>query len=215
MTNVSIHGPTGVLHVDGQKVFPIGLSDPPPHDALAPSGQHAFQELANAGATMIRSGTPDWALGRINHQIAKETAIQDAAAAHGLHCWMRLGPRANLPGARRQPAAAAEGHGRLQEPSRRWCAYKGVDEPRNPFRGANWIRPAGLVRAHERIKALDPHHPLVIIQAPRGPVSQLVPYRPGVRHHRRRHLPDRLSAGHCTATTATPTSASSATWPPR
>ena len=60
MTSVSIHGPTGVLLVDGRKVFPIGLSDPPPHDALAPSGQHAFQELANAGATMIRSGTPDW-----------------------------------------------------------------------------------------------------------------------------------------------------------
>ena len=36
MASVSIHGPTGVLVVDGQKVFPIGLSDPPPHDALAP-----------------------------------------------------------------------------------------------------------------------------------------------------------------------------------
>ena len=99
MTSVSIHGPTGVLLVDGQKVFPIGLSDPPPHDALAPSGQHAFQELANGGVTMIRTGTPDWALGRINHQIAAEKAIQDAAAAHGLHCWMRLGPVAELPGA--------------------------------------------------------------------------------------------------------------------
>ena len=101
MTSVSIHGPTGVLLVDGQKVFPIGLSDPPPHDALAPSGQHAFQELANAGATMIRTGTPDWALVRINHQIAAEKAIQDAAAAHGLRCWMRLGPVADLPGRRR------------------------------------------------------------------------------------------------------------------
>jgi len=127
MASVSIHGPTGVLLVGGQKVFPIGLSDPPPHDGLAPSGQHAFQELANAGATMIRTGTPDWALVRINHQIAAEKAIQDAAAAHGLHCWMR---------------------------------------------------PAGLVKALTRIRALDPEHPLVIIQAPRGPVSQLVGYRP-------------------------------------
>ena len=32
--------------------------------------------------------------------------------------------------------------------------------------------------AHARVKALDPAHPLVIIQAPRSPVSQLVPYRP-------------------------------------
>jgi hypothetical protein len=71
VASVSIHGPTGVLLVDGQKVFPIGLSDPPPHDALA----------------------------RIDHQIATESAIQGTAAAHGLHCWMRLGPAANLPGA--------------------------------------------------------------------------------------------------------------------
>jgi hypothetical protein len=99
MASVSIHGPTGVLLVDGQKVFPIGISDPPPADARAPSGEHAFQELANGGVTMIRSGTPDWAPGRINHQIAAEKVIQDTAAAHGLHCWMRLGPVANLPGA--------------------------------------------------------------------------------------------------------------------
>jgi hypothetical protein len=177
VTSVSIHGPTGVLLVDGQKVFPIGLSDPPPHDARAPSGEHAFQELANAGATMIRTGTPDWAPGRINHQIAAEKAIQDAAVAHGLHCWMRLGPAANLPGAAANPqllqkiTAAFKNHPAL-------CAYKGVDEPRNPFRGAKWIRPAGLTRARERLKQLDPKHPIVIIQAPRGPVSQLVPYRP-------------------------------------
>ena len=56
--------------------------------------------------------------------------------------------------------------------------YKGIDEPRNPFRGDDWIRPAGLVRAARRLKALDPNHPLVIIQAPRGTVAQLTPYRP-------------------------------------
>ena len=177
MTNVTIHGPTGVLVVNGQKVFPIGLSDPPPHDALAPSGQHAFQELANAGATMIRTGTPEWALVRINHQIAAEKVIQDTAAAHGLHCWMRLGPVANLPGAAANAQLLTKIVGAFKDHPA-LCAYKGVDEPRNPFRGANWIRPAGLVKAHTRLKALDSAHPLVIIQAPRGPVSQLIDYRP-------------------------------------
>ena len=57
-------------------------------------------------------------------------------------------------------------------------AYKGVDEPRNPFRGDNWVRPAGLVRAYERLKQLDGAHPLVITQAPIGTVAQLTPYRP-------------------------------------
>ena len=41
-----------------------------------------------------------------------------------------------------------------------------LDPPGRPRQGAT------------RIKALDPAHPLVIIQAPRGPVSQLVDYRP-------------------------------------
>ena len=56
-------------------------------------------------------------------------------------------------------------------------AYKGVDEPRNPFRGSNSIRD-GLVRAARKLKTLDPNHPLVIIQAPRSTVAQLTPYRP-------------------------------------
>jgi hypothetical protein len=37
---------------------------------------------------------------------------------------------------------------------------------------------AGLVRAYKKIKALDPAHPVVIIQAPRGTAAQLQPYRP-------------------------------------
>jgi hypothetical protein len=57
-------------------------------------------------------------------------------------------------------------------------AYKGIDEPRNPFRGADWIRPAGLVRAYDKLKQLDPDHPVVIIQAPLGTLAQLTPYRP-------------------------------------
>ena len=177
MASVKIHGPTGVLLVDGQKVFPIGISDPPPSNGRAPSGEHAYQELANGGITMIRSGTPDWAPAKIDQQIARERELQISAATHGLKCWMRLGPVANLPG----PAANKQLLQKIVtafKSSPALCAYKGVDEPRNPFRGAKWIRPAGLVAAHARVKALDPAHPLVIIQAPRSPVSQLVPYRP-------------------------------------
>src|SRR5439155_23787291 len=40
------------------------------------------------------------------------------------------------------------------------------------------VRPAGRVRAYRRLTTLDAAHPLVVHQAPRGPVSDLVPYRP-------------------------------------
>ena len=116
-------------------------------------------------------------------QIAAERALQDAAAAHGLLCWLYLGEVPNLPApdAGQPPsaneqlltkiAAAFKAHPGLG-------AYKAMDEPRNPFRGANWIRPDGLVRAYQRLNALDGDHPVVIIQAPRSPVAQLTPYRP-------------------------------------
>jgi hypothetical protein len=58
------------------------------------------------------------------------------------------------------------------------AAYKGEDEPRNPFRGKNWIRPDGLVRGYRRLKQIDSAHPLVIIQAPIGTPAQLRPYVP-------------------------------------
>jgi hypothetical protein len=57
-------------------------------------------------------------------------------------------------------------------------AWKGHDEPRNPFNPANSVPPANLARGHRVVASLDPDHPLVIIQAPRGSVDGLVPYRP-------------------------------------
>jgi hypothetical protein len=179
LSRVTIDAATGVLLVGGNKVFPLGLSNPPPLGKQTPSGKDGFKELADAGAKLIRTGRPDWALDRIDQQIADEQALEDAAAAQGLGCWVWLGQVPDLPA---QPSSSKEqlltrianalkGHPAL-------VGYKGIDEPRNPFRGDNWIRPAGLVRAYKKLRALDPDHPVVIIQAPRSPVAQLVPYRP-------------------------------------
>jgi hypothetical protein len=153
-------------------VFPLGLSNGPPTAA-------GLAEVADAGINFVRTGIAGWNLQELDAQLASEQARLDAAKAHNLRCWLWLGDVADLPPARgsaneRLLATIADsfvGHPALG-------AYKGVDEPRNPFRGAKWIRPAGLVRAYRRLKQIDPVHPLVIIQAPRGPGSQLVPYRP-------------------------------------
>ena len=180
MSRVTIDGQTGVLQIDGEKVFPLGLSNPPPLGVKAPDGADALKELAGAGASFIRTGRGDWSLAAIDAQLAAERALEDAAAAHGLHCWLYLGDTPNLP-ASGPPSAneqlltkivtAFKAHPALG-------AYKGIDEPRNPFRGSNWIRPAGLVRAYQKLKQLDADHPLVIIQAPRSTVAELTPYRP-------------------------------------
>ena len=183
MSRVTIDRATGSLRIGGRKVFPLGLSNGPPLGGMTPDGVNGLKAVADAGATFIRTGRGNWSRGQLAEQLAAERAQLDAAAAHGLHCWLYLGELPDLPAraagqqasAREQMlssiAASFKDHPGLG-------AYKGVDEPRNPLRGNNWIRPDGLVRAVRRLKALDPNHPLVIIQAPRSTVAQLTPYRP-------------------------------------
>jgi hypothetical protein len=158
--------------------FPIVLSNPPPAGGTAPNGRNGLAEVAAGGVSFIRTGRNDWSLATINAQLAAEKQLLDEAQAHGLRCWLWLGDTTNLPSTPSPQeqllakiADSLEGHPALG-------AYKGVDEPANPYRGANVIPPAGLVRGYTRLKEIDPAHPLVIIQAPVGTVAQLTPYRP-------------------------------------
>jgi hypothetical protein len=181
MSTVTI-GPTGALLVGGSPHFPIVLSNGPPPGGTTPAGRNGLAEVASAGVSFVRTGGAGWALPGIDSQLAAQRQLLDAAAAHGLMAWLWLGNVPNLPprppGTPPSPqeqllvriADGLQGHPALG-------AYKGVDEPRNPFRGADWIRPAGLIRAYERLRQLDAAHPVVITQAPIGTVAQLSPYR--------------------------------------
>jgi hypothetical protein len=172
-----------VLVAGGRRVFPIGLSNPPPLERAKPGGRNGLAEVSSAGVSLIRTGTAGWSSEFADGLIAQERAKLDAAGKHGLLCWVWLGDLTDLPphAAGTPPSQrervlvkvvnALKGHPALG-------AWKGVDEPRNPFRGAKWIRAAGLVRGHARLQQLDPNHPLVITQAPGSPVAHLTPYRP-------------------------------------
>jgi hypothetical protein len=183
VTRVTIDRATGALRVGGVKTFPLGLSNPPPPGGRTPDGRDGLAEVAEAGISVVRTGRGDWSLGRLEEQIAEERGRLDAIAAAGLQAWLYLGDVPDLPArtagqqaSAREQMLAAIGTRFRDHPG--LGLYKGVDEPRNPFRGEQWIRPAGLVRAARRLKALDPNHPVVIIQAPRSTVAQLSPYRP-------------------------------------
>src|SRR5206468_2010136 len=86
------------LVVSGQKMFPLGLSDPPPFGNAAPGRNDAWTEVASAGANFIRTGRSDWSLQQIDQQVAEERMRMDHAGAHHLLCWPRLTEAAaNLP----------------------------------------------------------------------------------------------------------------------
>jgi hypothetical protein len=184
VSRVTIDRATGALRIGGAKVFPLGLSNPPPPGGQNPGGEDGLKALAASGVSFLRTGRGDWSVGGLAEQLAAERARLDAAATHGLHCWLYLGDVPDLPA---RAAAGSQASTREQVLSSIAAtfkdhpglgAYKGVDEPRNPFRGKDWLRPDGLVRAARKLKSLDPNHPLVIIQAPRSTVAQLTPYRP-------------------------------------
>jgi hypothetical protein len=172
---------TGSLNIAGKKIFPLIVSDAPPLTGKTPDGKDAWEELSHGGlgANFIRSGrtlASPWTLAQVDAQIAAERTRMDAAEAHGLHCWLRLVNAANLPApttAASIPeqllvkiATALKGHDALG-------AYKGADEPAH-----GGTAPDGLVRAYQKLKTVDPDHPIVIVQAPTGPAADLVPYRP-------------------------------------
>ena len=103
VSQVTIDSPTGVLRIGGEKVFPLGLSNPPPLGGTAPGGKDGLKELADAGATFIRSGRGDWSAGQLDEQLAAERARLDAAASNGLYCWLYLGDVPDLPPGRLLP----------------------------------------------------------------------------------------------------------------
>src|SRR5919204_3764119 len=174
MSVVTIDATTGCLVVGGAKLFVVGLSEAPVSDGLTRDGRNAWAEISSAGVNLVRSGLRSWSLAQIDAQIAAERARMDDAMARHMYCWPRLGNAGNLPTtagsvAEQLLVKIANGlktHDRL-------LAYKGVDEP-------SWggVAAGGLVRARTKLRTVDTDHPIVITQAPLGPVASLVPYRP-------------------------------------
>jgi hypothetical protein len=175
---VSIDQATGCLLIDGAKVFPIALSNPPPLGGKTPSGTDGWAEVASAGVNFIRTKQIQPDLQQIDAQIAAVKTVLDAAGAEGFHCWLQLGDIATLPtsgGSPNEQMLAKIANGLKGHPA--LGVYKGVDEPANPNRPSP-VPPAGLVRAYQKLRALDPDHPVVITQAPLGTAASLTPYRP-------------------------------------
>jgi hypothetical protein len=156
-----------VLVIDGQKVFPIGFTMPPPPDGMTPEGKNGIQELADAGANFMRTGaTSD---GWNNAAFEREQKYMDAAVRYGLHCLPYLREAARV--------TAGVREAKLREIVNRFKnhpglgAWKGEDEP-------EWgkVPLPPLVAARKLIQELDPNHPIVVIQAPRGTAESLREY---------------------------------------
>ena len=164
LANKAVINSDQVLVIDGKKVFPIGFTLPPPPDGKTPSGKNGIRELADAGATFLRTGG-QWTQANLE----REKKFMDAAARYGMHCLLFLREDAAVS----SPQEAA----RLRELIKRFKdhpglgAWKGEDEPEW---GKQPVEP--LLKGYQIIKEVDPNHPVVLIQAPHGTVESLRKY---------------------------------------
>jgi len=156
----SIDVATGDLLVGGSQVFPLGLSDPPPLGSIAPrSGLDAWAEIAAAGVNFVRNYT-EWSADGAGEQLIAAAQELDAAPQHGLQVWLALAGVDNDLGQEAlldRIVNTFKGHPGLG-------AWKGADEP-----AFGRVPAAGCVAVYQHLRALDPDHPLVLIEAPRGP----------------------------------------------
>ncbi len=158
-----------VTVIDGEAVFPIGFTLGPPPEGRTPEGKDGLQELADAGATFLRTGPTGG--GGDEGALEAEQRWQDAAAEHGLLCWVFLrelgsvGPdQPEREALLRQVVTRFRNHPGLG-------FWKGEDEP---AWGNKPVEP--ILRAYRLIKELDPHHPVQLTQAPRNTVEELRAY---------------------------------------
>jgi hypothetical protein len=159
VTRTTVDAATGDLLVGGKRVFPIGLSDPPPVDGKAPDGGPAWAEIARGGVTYTRNYTV-WTAGGAGEELLLVMQALDAAVAHGLQLWLALAGVDNDLSHRSlldRIVNAVKGHPGLG-------AWKGSDEPAHGH-----VPPAGCVAVYRHLRSLDPDHPVVLIEAPRGP----------------------------------------------
>ncbi len=140
-------------------MFPIGLSDPPPVGGVTPGGRPAWAEIASAGVTYARNYTV-WTNAAAAEQIASVIQELDAAVEHKLQLWVALAGVDNDLGRRlllERIVGVLKGHPGLG-------VWKGADEPAHGH-----VPAAGCVAVYKHLRSLDPDHPVVLIEAPRGP----------------------------------------------
>jgi hypothetical protein len=160
VTATSIDTTTGNLLSGGKRIFPLGLSDPPPVGSTAPESKiDAWAEIASAGVNFVRNYTV-WRAAGIDEQIIAVAQELDAAPEHRLQVWLALaGLDANLEqqSLLDKVVETFKGHPGLG-------VWKGVDEPAHGH-----VPAAGCIDVYEHLRSIDPDHPVAIIEAPRGP----------------------------------------------
>jgi hypothetical protein len=150
----------GTLHVDGRPRFVLGLSNGPPLGATTPGGIDALAEVVSGGIDVLRIDPSGEAWTEAD--LTEAQRWNAAAAAAGAYTWVTLRELA-LASPDTPEAAMLRRVVLSLGSSPGFGLWRGVDEPWWNRRPA-----AALEYAYGTIRSLDPAHPTLTVQAPRG-----------------------------------------------
>jgi hypothetical protein len=157
-----------VMVINGQRVFPIGVSLPPPPEGMTPGGKNGIQELAEAGVMFLRTGV----FGRPwdDAAIAQELKYFDAAAKCGIYCMPNLRELARLQEGDTAGDKLQRQLMNLLKDQPAMGVWKGVDEP---LLTANRATPETMRRAYRRMREIDPSHPVWVVHSAGAAAEQV------------------------------------------
>jgi hypothetical protein len=173
---------SNVCMVDGQKIFPLSVAVIPPPDGKTPDGKSAWEALSEGGINFARiapmdcTGTHGWN----DAGFQKAEAYMREMAPRNIHVWMTIGQDLSYTAADDQ-----QGQEKLKTFIKRFkdnpamAAWKGADEPLWGNMNTNGKRPpASIATVYKIVHELDPDHPVMVLQAPRGTAEELATYAP-------------------------------------
>jgi hypothetical protein len=175
---------TGVSEINGKQVFGISVAVVPPPEGKTPDGKSAWQEFADAGVNLARivPAQDGQSYGWTDKGYAVAREYLDALASARLHGWLWLGD--DIAHFTAKDTAKAQKLRKLIETFKDHPAlafWKGEDEPlwgQMNAKEPGMKTPDTLELPYKMLRELDPHHPVIVIQAPRGTVKELAGYVP-------------------------------------
>jgi len=181
-TKVSIDAANNLV-INGKTTFPISVSVLPPVDGKTPSGKSAWREFRDGGVNFARIGPADYKEKvHVWNDAGLKTAraYMDQMGSANLYAWMTIGEELSYVKPDEENAQAElkkminmfKDHPAL-------AGWKGSDEPQWGNMNTHGKRPPeSIATTYKMVHELDPNHPVIVIQAPRGTAADNAAYDP-------------------------------------
>ncbi|HSU53102.1 MAG TPA: hypothetical protein VLT36_03500 [Candidatus Dormibacteraeota bacterium] len=166
--------------INGKTIFPISLAVLPPVDGKTPNGGSAWQEFSKAGVNFARVAPGDYwdKHGWEPEGLHVARKYMDQLAKAKINVWLTLGDELSYVKPDDQ-----EGQSKLKEMLKMFKdhpalgGWKGADEPQWGNMNTKGKRPPeSIATAYKLVHEVDPNHPVLVLQAPRGTAADNAAY---------------------------------------